>query len=209
MNQEELAQWFDANKTLLETAYLAGQQPWQQSGVGLHTQRTAADWETLRRPIADCVDRSGSFLDIGCANGYLLECLLLWVNECGLIIDPYGLDLSEKLVELAKKRLPHFAHHLYVGNAWTWIPPQTFDYVRTELVYVPPELHQQFVSLLLERYLNPRGRLLIAEYRGRQQTAPTVTIDSYLTNMGFTVRHVKVGVLDGMEQTRIAVVEKD
>ena len=33
MNQEELAQWFDANKTLLETAYLAGQQPWQQKRI--------------------------------------------------------------------------------------------------------------------------------------------------------------------------------
>ena len=209
MNQEELAQWFDANKTLLETAYLTGQHPWQQSGVGLHSHRTADDWEVMRRPIADCMDRSGSFLDIGCANGYLLECLLQWVNERSLIIDPYGLDLSEKLIELAKARLPHFALHLYVGNAWHWTPPQTFDYVRTELVYVPTELHQQFVSLLLERYLNPHGRLLIAEYRGIQQTEPSVTIDSYLANLGFTVKFIKVGVLDGVEQTRVAVIEKD
>ena len=209
MNQEELAQWFDANKTLLETAYLTGQQPWQQSGVGLHTPRTFADWETLRRPIADCVDRSGSFLDIGCANGYLLECLLLWVSERGPVIDPYGLDLSEKLIELAKERLPHFAHHFYVGNAWTWIPPQTFDYVRIELVYVPTELYQQFVSLLLTRYLNPHGRLLIAEYRGRQQTESAITIDSYLAELGVPVKYIKVGVLDGMEMTRVAVVEKD
>lgn len=209
MNQEELTQWFDANKTLLETAYLTGQYPWQQSGVGLHSHRTAADWETLRRPISDCIDRSGSFLDIGCANGYLLECLLLWVSERNLVIDPYGLDLSEKLTEVAKERLPHFAHHLYVGNAWTWIPPRTFDYVRTELVYVPKELHQQFVSLLLKGYLNPHGRLLVAEYRGRQQTEPAITIDSYLVGMGFAVKDVKVGVLDGMVQTRVAVVERD
>ncbi len=209
MNQEELTQWFDANKTLLETAYLNGQHPWQQSGVGLHSQRTAADWATLRRPIADCIDHSGSFLDIGCANGYLLECLLQWVNERGFVIDPYGLDLSEKLIELAKERLPHFTHHLYVGNAWQWTPPQTFDYVRTELVYVPTELHQQFVSLLLKRYLNPGGRLLVAEYRGRQQTEPAITIDSYLTTMGFPVKYIKVGILDGVEQTRIAVIEKD
>ncbi len=210
MNQEELAQWFDANKTLLETAYLNGQHPWQQSGVGLHSQRTAKDWETLHRPIADCIDRSGSFLDIGCANGYLLECMLHWVSERDLIIDPYGLDLSEKLIELAKDRLPHFAYHFYVGNAWHWTPPQTFDYVRTELVYVPTELHQQFVSLLLERYLHPNGwDLLIAEYRGRQQAEPAITIDSYLASMGFAVKDVKLGMLDGVEQTRVAVVEKD
>ncbi|HLX40304.1 MAG TPA: class I SAM-dependent methyltransferase [Ktedonobacteraceae bacterium] len=209
MNQEELAQWFNANKTLLETAYIAAHHPWQQSGVGLHTPRTAADWEVMRRPIADCIDHSGSFLDIGCANGYLLECLLQWVNERGLIIDPYGLDLSEKLLELAKARLPYFAHHLYIGNAWTWIPPQTFDYVRTELVYVPTDLHQQFVSLLLERYLNPHGNLLIAEYRGIQQTEPAMAVDSYLVSLGFSVKFIKVGVLDGVERTRIAVIEKD
>ncbi|MDQ2752155.1 MAG: class I SAM-dependent methyltransferase, partial [Bacteroidota bacterium] len=140
---------------------------------------------------------------------YLLECLLQWVSERGLVIDPYGLDLSEKLITLAKERLPHFAYHLYVGNAWTWIPPQTFDYVRTELVYVPLELHQQFVSNLLERYLNPYGRLLVAEYRGRQQTESAITIDSYLSNLGFPVKCIKVGVLDGVEQTRVAVIEKD
>lgn len=208
MNQEELAQWFDANKTLLETAYLSGQHPWQQSGVGLHTPRTAADWEMLRRPIADCIDRSGSFLDIGCANGYLLECILQWANERGHIIHPYGLDLSEKLIELAKVRLPHFAYHLYVGNAWTWIPPRTFDYVRTELVYVPTELYQPYVSRLLERYLNTDGRLLVAEYRGRRQPEPVVTIDHFLIDMGFAVKAVKAGVLDGVEQTRVAVIEK-
>ena len=35
MNDEELSAWFAANKTILETAYIAGTNPWQQSGVGL------------------------------------------------------------------------------------------------------------------------------------------------------------------------------
>jgi hypothetical protein len=30
MNDEELTRWFDANKTLLETAYLAGTYPWHK-----------------------------------------------------------------------------------------------------------------------------------------------------------------------------------
>lgn len=75
MNDEELTRWFEANKNMLETAYLAGTHPWQQSGVGLRTPRSAQDWEVLRRPIADCLTNSGTFLDIGCANGYLLECI--------------------------------------------------------------------------------------------------------------------------------------
>lgn len=80
--------------------------------------------------------------------------------------------------------------------------------MRTELVYVPTELYQQYASFLLERYLNPGGRLLVAEYRGRRQTEPTITINSTLASTGFTVKDVKVAVLDGVEQTRIVVVEK-
>jgi hypothetical protein len=76
MEDQALSRWFEERKTLLETAYLTGTQPWQQSGVGLHTPHNAYDWEVLRRPIADCLATSGTFLDIGCANGYLLECLL-------------------------------------------------------------------------------------------------------------------------------------
>lgn len=94
MESEALSQWFEARKMTLETAYLAGTQPWQQSGVGLHTPHSAQDWEVLRRPVAECLTTSGALLDIGCANGYLLECLLRWTEERGLLIIPYGLDFS-------------------------------------------------------------------------------------------------------------------
>jgi SAM-dependent methyltransferase len=133
MNDEELSRWFEANKVLLETAYLTGITPWQQSGVGLHTPRSEHDWEVLRRPIADCVGSSGTFLDIGCANGYLLECLLGWTQERQLEIIPYGLDFSEALVAVARQRLPQYAHHLFVGNAWDWSPPEQFDYLSHSL----------------------------------------------------------------------------
>jgi hypothetical protein len=41
MNDGELAAWFAARKTLLETAYLAGEQAWQQSGFGASRTRSA------------------------------------------------------------------------------------------------------------------------------------------------------------------------
>ncbi len=121
-------------------------------------------WEVLRRPIAECIHKSGSFLDIGCANGFLLECLLKWTDERGLQIDPYGLDISEKLLSLAKARLPEYTDQLYLGNAFTWKPPQRFDFVRTELVYVPDELEREFIGRLMENFIKPGGRLLIASY---------------------------------------------
>ncbi len=152
--------WFVSLKKTLEAAYLKHEEPWKQSGMSGPLDR----WVSLRRPVADCVNKSGSFLDIGCANGYLLECCLGWTAERGLKIEPFGLDLSDKLVNLAKKRLPQYADNFFVGNAMTWLPPTRFDFVRTELVYVPARREREYVRFVIENHLNPGGRLLVANY---------------------------------------------
>jgi SAM-dependent methyltransferase len=210
MESEALNQWFEARKQTLETVYLAGLHPWQQSGVGLHTPHTAQDWEVLRRPIAGCVTISGTFLDIGCANGYLLECLLRWTDERGFVIIPYGLDFSAELLALAQKRLPQYANHLFLGNAWDWMPPQTFDYVNTTLDYVPGELRESLVHRLLAHFVQPGGCLLVAEYLGRTTGVPAISVDEQLHQWGFSIEAVKASHLkqDPLRQTRVAVVRK-
>lgn len=208
MHNDDLARWFDAEKTLLETAYVAAEQPWQQSGFGLHTPRDAEQWAAHRRVIAYAVDRSGSFLDIGCANGYLLECVLQWTAQCGFTLDPYGLDISERLIALARQRLPAHAAHLFIGNAWDWTPLRTFDFVRTELVYVPDTLYREFISRLLDRYLAPGGSLLLAEYRMHGDDAPPLSIDRQAADLGFPAARVLSVSWQGSERTRLAVIEK-
>jgi SAM-dependent methyltransferase len=157
---ESTEHWFLSLEETLETAYLKHEEPWKQSGFSGPENR----WISLRKPIADCVDKSGSFLDIGCANGYLLECCLKWTAERNIEIIPYGLDISEKLIELAKRRLPQYSDNLFVGNALTWLPPRRFDFVRTELVYVPAEYENGYIKFLLQNHLNPDGKLLISSY---------------------------------------------
>jgi len=210
MNNVELTRWFEVQKQTLETAYLAGTLPWQQSGFGLHTPRSAQDWETLRRPIADCIESPGTFLDIRCAHAYLLESLLRWTQERGIQVTPYGLDYSEKIIALAQARLPQYATHLFVGNAWDWQPPMTFDYVNTMLDYVPHELHEAFVNRLLERYLHTGGHLLIAEYLGRSinPLRLDLPIDKYLNHLGFAVESIRVASIDEFAMTRVAVIKK-
>ncbi|HLW02622.1 MAG TPA: class I SAM-dependent methyltransferase [Ktedonobacterales bacterium] len=208
MDDEALAQWFATNKTLLETAYLAAQDPWQQSGSGIGRQRTVDQWIAQRRCIADCVERSGSFLDVGCANGYLLECLLHWTQERDLEMVPYGLDFSEALVTLARERLPAYADHLFVGNAWDWSPPRPFDYVRTNLEYVPDELQRQWIGRMLDEWVSPRGWLLVAEYRGRDDLAAALRVDERLADIGFKVKLVRKAYWQGIEKTRLAIIEK-
>jgi SAM-dependent methyltransferase len=210
MNDEELSKWFEGTRALFETAYLAGTTAWQRSGVGLHTPRSEHDWEVVRRPIADCVRSSGTFLDIGCANGYLLECLVGWTEERRLTIIPFGLDFSEALVALARERLPQYAHNLFVGNAWDWSPPQRFAYVSSALEYLPTELREVYVHRLLERYVQPGGRLLIVEYLGRSTGMPDVRVDEQLRRWGFAREEVRTAYLehDPMAQTRVVAIRK-
>ncbi len=202
MNQEQLSAWFAANQNLLEDAYTADVEPWKQSGFSSPQKR----WEMCRKPIADCIDLPGSFLDIGCANGYLLECLINWTASRNLQIQPYGLDISSKLVELAKQRLPRFANHIFVGNAWTFLPLIKFDFVRVEVVYVPENLGENFVRRLLDLFINPQGKLLVADYRSRKYNQPKPWIDETLQGWGFKVDDCKSATYEGKELTRIAVI---
>ena len=65
------------NLRLLQSAYLRADTPWGQSGNG----GTVADWERSRRPVAGAIERDGTFLDVGCANGFLMESRALVVRR--------------------------------------------------------------------------------------------------------------------------------
>jgi SAM-dependent methyltransferase len=210
MNDQTLDEWFDVQRIRFETAYLAGIEPWQQSGVGLHTPHSAHDFEVVRRPIAECVTTSGTFLDVGCANGYLLECLLRWTSERELSLTPYGLDFSPQLLSLAGQRLPQHAGNFFLGNAWDWSPPRTFAYVNASLDYVPGQLRQAFAWRLLQHYVQDGGCLLLGEYLGRSTGMPDLRIDEELTQWGFPLESVQSSHLehDPVRQTRVAVIRK-
>ena len=187
--QEELAEWFDANKTLLETAYLNGRHPWQQSGVGLHSQRTAADWETLRRPIADCIRplrlipqyRLCQRLPVGVPAA-------LGRSSGALLLIPMASIFPKNWSSWRKIAFPISPITSMSAMPGTGRPRRPSTTCAPNWSTFQQNSTEQFVSLLLARYLHPHGRLLIAEYRGRQQAEPAVTIDSYLTTIGFPVK---------------------
>lgn len=199
-----MSKWFSGVKETLETAYLQYSEPWRQSGFRGPEER----WIALRRPIAECIEKSGTFLDIGCANGYLLESIIKWTAERGIIIVPYGIDLSQKLVELAKQRLPDYRENLYVGNGWDWVNPTKFKYVRTELCYVPDILRRQYIEHILQQYLEDGGELLVVEYRSHSDPINLPWVDETLTKWGFRITRKTFGFDDGKELTRVMVVPK-
>jgi SAM-dependent methyltransferase len=192
----------------LAAAYLASADPLRQSGFGGGRER----WERLRRPVADAVDRSGSFLDIGCANGVLLEDVVRWCAQRGLELDPWGLDVSPGLVRLARRRCPQWAHQLLVGDAADWAPPRPFDCVRTELVYVDGPARPAFVRRLLDQVVAPGGRLLVCHYSPRgADEGPAVDerLAADLQAWGFAPSAVLTGVdVDSTVRTAVAVLPR-
>ena len=202
MDEEELRHWFTSLKDELEGAYVRNEEPWEQSGY----YGSEELWTAARKPVADCVDTSGSFLDIGCANGYLLECILKWTSGRNLEIIPYGIDISEKLITMAKERLPAYAGNLYAGNGWDWENSLRFDYVRTELVYVPEHLQKQYLDRILDTYLKENGRLLVAEYGLSNRPSNTSYLGNLLEAWGYSITDRKSGYYDGKEQARIYVI---
>jgi uncharacterized protein len=143
---------------IYELHYLADGDPVHGSG---HSGDLAT-WEAGRRPIARAIHRPGTLLDVGCANGLLLESLVRWSEYP---IEPYGLDFAPRLVAEARRRLPQWAERIFLGDARSWEPPRRFDFVRTELVYVHEDERPAYVESLL-RWVEPGGRLLVCGYGG-------------------------------------------
>jgi len=150
------AEWHRRIAAVITPAYLAADTPWAQSGKG----GDAASWERARSIIAEAA-RPGRFLDVGCASGYLMECMVGWCSAAGIACEPYGLDLAPELADLARRRLPAWRDRIFTGNALDWQPPHRFDLVRTGLDYVPRRRRRDLVARLLADVVAGGGRLII------------------------------------------------
>lgn len=167
----------------LEAAYLSEADPIRQSGFGGGPAR----WRAEREPILRAVERNGDFLDIGCANGYLLECLIRWGGETGMALTPHGLDFGPGLINLARQRFPRYKANFGIGNAWDWHPPQKYTYVYTLYDCVPLHFLEEYVRRLLARMVRPGGRLIVGAYGSRSQNLPPFDISSFLAACGHDV----------------------
>jgi SAM-dependent methyltransferase len=176
--------WYREVAVVITPAYLAQDNPRAQSG---HSGDDA-HWEQARGLIADAIDRSGTFLDVGSASGYLMECIQRWALARGFVVEPYGLDIAPELAALARRRLPHWADRIYVGNVINWEPPRRFDFVRSGLEYVPARRHRDLVARLLRDYVAPGGRLIIGTFNEeRDETRREPPQEALVASWGFTI----------------------
>lgn len=170
--------WFSGMAAIFEAAYLEGDNPRAQSGFGGDEAR----WEAGRRPIMKAIDRDGTFLDVGCASGYLMESVVRWSPHR---IEPYGLELAPAIAELARTRLPHWADRIFLGNALTWEPPRRFDLVRAELVYVPEARRAALLERLLAEVVEAGGRLIVCGYGSPRSGVEADPVGQLVRSYGF------------------------
>ena len=163
--------WHEAMAALVVPAYLAAETP--QGGSG--SSRDAAGWERARSLLVAAVAPGQTFLDAGCANGLLMESMAAWAG-----VEPYGLDISPELVELARRRLPQWADRIWVGNAADWTPPQRFDVGRTGLDYVPGPRR----VALLEHLLSYCGRVVVGVFNEERDVR---ALERRVAGAGFSI----------------------
>ncbi len=180
MPAERLPDEFLAELRRLEESYLRSEDPIVQSGFGGGPER----WRREREVILEAVDSDGDFLGVGCANGYLLECLCRWARTRGIALTPYGLDYGPRLVELARRRFPPHANHFWVADAWDWRPPRRFRYVYSLSDCVPQALLGEYVRRLAAGCVEPGGTLIIGAYGSRSRREPAFDVGRFLRDGG-------------------------
>ncbi len=148
------AGWHAAMASLVVRAYLDA----VTAEAGSGHSGTPEEWEYSRGIVAEAVYGS-TFLDVGCANGLLMESVNRWTGA-----EPSGVEIAPELAELARRRYPQWAERIFVGNALGWEPPHRFDTVRTGLEYVPRPRRQELVAHLLDRVVAPGGRLVLGKF---------------------------------------------
>jgi SAM-dependent methyltransferase len=189
MDPEALERWFAEVKRVLEEGYLQDADPIRQSGFGSGPER----WRAERGPILEAIDRDGDLLDVGCANGYLLACLFAWAKDQGRALVPYGVDFSERFVELARQRHPAHTSHFWVANAWDWTPPRRFRFVYALLDSVPADLMVAYATRLLDRAVERGGRLIVGHYGSRHRREEPIDVAAILESAGLKVSGTATG----------------
>ena len=168
---------------VLENTYLAERDPIRASGFGGGAKR----WRCEREPLLDAGEADGDLLDVGCANGHLAECLVDWARERGRRLTPYGVDYGERLIALAQQRLPQWASHFYVGNAWDWVPPRRYRYVYALYDCVPRSHLSRYLQRLAGEFVEPSGRLIVGAYGSRSRGFAPFDVRSGLEQAGLHV----------------------
>jgi len=141
-------------------------------------------WTAIRKFVADVPHHDGAVLDIGCANGFFLWCILQW-SSYNLI--PYGIDVEKELILKAQKLFPELGDHFESTSFENFIQShsRTYDFIYWN-VWTDYNPSKSVLMRLLE-YLNHDGRLILAFYDSEEQNnAKILPIASMIAEGGLS-----------------------
>jgi hypothetical protein len=107
--------YYQQTLELLEESYLAADERGDLAG-GSGSGGGLARWQRKRKVIAAAFDHDGTWLDVGCANALLMETLCGWAADRNVRVEPYGLELSRRVAERARRCLTRWAERIWSGN---------------------------------------------------------------------------------------------
>ncbi len=172
----------------LQGVYLTSDDPMARSGFSAGRDR----WVAERSPIVDAIDRDGDFLDVGCANGLLLEDLVSWAAGAGRAIVPHGVDIGPELLELARLRLQEFRANFAAADAWSWEPDRRWDYVFSLVDLAPEHLRCEWFRRLAS-WVTPGGRMIVGSYGSRSRRIEPVDVAAVLESCGYSILGTAAG----------------
>lgn len=136
---------------------------------------TFESWKEDRHFISEAIHHSGTILDIGCANGFLLRCLQEW---SAYTLIPYGIDIDDERLSKTSLFFPFLQNHFaklsirqlaLLSDANL---PLKYDFVYwnvwNNIDFVNEE--EQEYLLLASKAVRKKGRLILGFYdreRGR------------------------------------------
>ena len=117
---KELTSSDESLRTLLEGSHIHSE-PWNRL-------EALKAWEDGRKFIASAIDRDGTILDYGSANGFLLRSLQEWSSHK---LDPYGYDIDAKAIQFARTLFPKLSDHFLTRDDFKDGKkfPDSFDFV--------------------------------------------------------------------------------
>lgn len=175
------------NKTRekFKEVYLAKDSPLERSGFS-HSRKS---FERLRRPIASIMETcQGSFLDLGCANGVLIDYLQ---GELTKNFSYTGVDFVPELVQEAKKNVKA---SFQVADIMNFVSSQRWDVVRFEPCYAKGSRVKLLIEHVLENFLAEDGVAIACNYSENHPEEERTVLDgfpaikdlkSYLDELGY------------------------
>ncbi|MGC8648659.1 MAG: class I SAM-dependent methyltransferase [Candidatus Micrarchaeia archaeon] len=156
--------------------------------VGSHVAGFDFDlWVKRRAFISDLINKSGTILDIGCANGLLLRSLQEW-SKYKLI--PYGIDIEIKFADQIKELFPNnFSNFIKldvrdIDKISSFSLPDKYDFVYWHVwdEWNMSTDEQQNAVADAQEHIMDGGRLILGFYDSREKNMERI---ENLENVGF------------------------